>query len=64
MDCKLSRIARNDLWEITDYYLGIIRIWQLDRFPFLIFYREDSGFLSIIRILDERRDLSADLITH
>jgi toxin ParE1/3/4 len=102
MDFKLSRIARNDLWDITDYYVGInpdladrfvnefnatlyalcinpglgsrryahffpdrsLRVWQLDRFPFLIFYREDNGFLSIIRILHERRDLSADLIAH
>jgi toxin ParE1/3/4 len=41
-----------------------LRMWQLDRFPFLLFYRVDSQFLDVLRVLHERRDLSADLITH
>lgn len=41
-----------------------LRFWQMDHFPFLIFYRLDGDSLNIIRVLHERRDLSAHLITH
>lgn len=41
-----------------------LRVWQLDRFPFLLFYRIDGQSLDVLRVLHERRDLSADLITH
>jgi len=41
-----------------------LRMWQLDRFPFLLFYRVDGQMLDVVRVLHERRDLSADLITH
>ncbi|WP_269749277.1 type II toxin-antitoxin system RelE/ParE family toxin [Herbaspirillum autotrophicum] len=39
-------------------------MWQLDHFPFLLFYRIDGQLLDVLRVLHERRDLSADLITH
>ncbi len=39
-----------------------LRVWQLDRFPFLLFYRVDGALLDVLRILHERRDLSAALI--
>jgi toxin ParE1/3/4 len=41
-----------------------LRVWQLDHFPFLLFYRIDGQSLDVLRVLHERRDLSADLITH
>lgn len=41
-----------------------LRMWQLDHFPFLLFYRIDGQSLDVLRVLHERRDLSADLITH
>ncbi len=41
-----------------------LRVWQLDRFPFLVFYREVKATLIVVRVLHERRDLSADLIAH
>ena len=41
-----------------------LRLWQLDHFPFLLFYRIDGQLLDVLRVLHERRDLSADLITH
>ena len=101
MDFKLAAIAKNDLFEITDYYTDIdphladrfvlelndalhtlchnpeigsrryahflsdksLRVWHLDRLPFFIFYRENPAFLTVQRILHERRDLSAGLIT-
>jgi toxin ParE1/3/4 len=40
-----------------------LRVWQLDRFPFLIFYRIDSEQVTVQRILHERRDISAGLIS-
>ncbi len=39
-----------------------LRVWQLEHFPFLLFYRTDGAWLNVLRILHERRDLSADLI--
>lgn len=39
-----------------------LRVWQLDRFPFLLFYRIDHVWIGVLRVLHERRDLSADLI--
>jgi len=41
-----------------------LRMWQLDRFPFLLFCRVDGQMLDVLRVLHERRDLSADLISH
>ncbi|RXZ38635.1 type II toxin-antitoxin system RelE/ParE family toxin [Oxalobacteraceae bacterium CAVE-383] len=41
-----------------------LRMWQLDQFPFLLFYRIDGQLLDVLRVLHERRDLSADLIAH
>lgn len=41
-----------------------LRMWQLGRFPFLLFYRIDGQLLDVLRVLHERRDLSADLIPH
>lgn len=41
-----------------------LRVWQLDRFPFLLFYRVDGAWLDVLRVLHERRDLSASLIAH
>ena len=39
-----------------------LRVWQLDRFPFLLFYRVDGVWLDVLRVLHERRNLSASLI--
>jgi toxin ParE1/3/4 len=38
-----------------------LRVWQLDHFPFLLFYRVD-GMLDVLRVLHERRDILAALI--
>lgn len=100
MDFQLSRVAKSDVTDITDYYSQIdeqlatrfvneleaalgdlclrpdigsrryahflpdksLRVWQLDRFPFLLFYRIQDNSLDILRVLHERRDLSATLI--
>ncbi|MBB3120779.1 type II toxin-antitoxin system RelE/ParE family toxin [Pseudoduganella violacea] len=40
-----------------------LRVWQLDHFPFLLFYRVDGIWIDVLRILHERRDLSASLIS-
>ncbi|HWW68678.1 MAG TPA: type II toxin-antitoxin system RelE/ParE family toxin [Duganella sp.] len=40
-----------------------LRLWRLDRFPFLLFYRIDGVWINVLRVLHERRDISADLIT-
>ncbi|MBA5639319.1 type II toxin-antitoxin system RelE/ParE family toxin [Duganella sp. LX20W] len=39
-----------------------LRVWQLDHFPLLIFYRIDGDLVDVLRVLHERRDLSADLV--
>ncbi|WP_432261560.1 type II toxin-antitoxin system RelE/ParE family toxin [Cupriavidus sp. TMH.W2] len=41
-----------------------LRVWALDRFPFLIFYRVSGETLDIVRVLHERRDIVASLIRH
>lgn len=41
-----------------------LRVWQLDRFPFLVFYRIDGVWLEVLRVLHERRDLLPNLIAH
>jgi len=41
-----------------------LRVWQLDDFPFLLFYRIDGQSLDVLRVLHERRDLSAGLIAY
>ncbi len=40
-----------------------LRVWQLDHFPFLLFYRVDGIWIDVLRVLHERRDLSASLIS-
>jgi toxin ParE1/3/4 len=40
-----------------------LRMWKLGRFPFLVFYRINGKWIEVMRILHERRDMSADLIT-
>jgi toxin ParE1/3/4 len=97
---KLSSAAKNDVYEITDYYANIsaqlaesfvtelettlhalcmqpglgsrryahllpnhsLRSWRLDRFPFLLFYRLEGALIDVLRVLHERRDISADLV--
>ncbi|MBY0558136.1 MAG: type II toxin-antitoxin system RelE/ParE family toxin [Burkholderiaceae bacterium] len=39
-----------------------LRVWQLERFPFLIFYRVEDAWVNVLRVLHERRDLAAGLI--
>lgn len=41
-----------------------LRVWQLNHFPYLLFYRTDKKVLDLLRILHERRGLSASLIPH
>jgi toxin ParE1/3/4 len=40
-----------------------LRVWRLDRFPFLLFYLVDGAWIDVLRVLHERRDISANLIT-
>lgn len=41
----------------------LLRSWRLDRFPFILFYLIDGSWIDVLRVLHERRDISADLIT-
>ncbi|CAG2157245.1 type II toxin-antitoxin system RelE/ParE family toxin [Cupriavidus numazuensis] len=41
-----------------------LRVWALERFPFLVFYRVSDEVIDVVRILHERRDILADLIAH
>ncbi|SOY94973.1 conserved hypothetical protein [Cupriavidus taiwanensis] len=41
-----------------------LRVWSLDRFPFLVFYRVSGEVLDVVRDLHERRDIVASLIAH
>jgi toxin ParE1/3/4 len=99
---NITRVARRDILEISDYYADIslglaerfaeeikssfnqlcdspeigsprfayllpdhsLRTWQLDRFPFLVLYRLDTDFIELLRVLHERRDITADLINN
>lgn len=38
-----------------------LRMWQLDHFPFLVFYRIDTR-IEVLRVLHQRRALSPKLI--
>ena len=40
-----------------------LRSWHLDRFPFLLLYRIDGPWVDVLRVLHERRDISANLFT-
>nr|WP_229202289.1 type II toxin-antitoxin system RelE/ParE family toxin [Pseudoduganella aquatica] len=40
-----------------------LRVWQLRQFPFLIFYRVDQSTLAVLRVLHERRALTAEIIS-
>ncbi|MET0266858.1 MAG: type II toxin-antitoxin system RelE/ParE family toxin [Duganella sp.] len=40
-----------------------LRMWQLEHFPFLLFYRVDGPWIDVLRVLHERRDLSSSFIT-
>jgi toxin ParE1/3/4 len=39
-----------------------LRSWHLARFPYIVFYRIGDNEIDVLRVLHERRDLSADLI--
>ncbi|BCL94209.1 MULTISPECIES: type II toxin-antitoxin system RelE/ParE family toxin [Ralstonia solanacearum species complex] len=41
-----------------------LRVWSLDSFPFLVFYRVAGDVLDVVRVLHERRDIEASLIAH
>jgi len=41
-----------------------LRMWQLDHFPYLLFYRRHHETLWLLRVLHERRALSRKLIRH
>ncbi|WP_433694139.1 hypothetical protein [Herbaspirillum seropedicae] len=41
-----------------------LRMWQLDHFPYLLFYRTQAETLSLLRVLHERRALSANALKH
>lgn len=41
---------------------GRLRVWALDRFPFLLFYRFAENRLEIVRILHERRNITRGLL--
>lgn len=40
-----------------------LRTWHLDHFPFLLLYRIDGLEIEVLRVLHERRDLAANLIS-
>ncbi|WP_455285706.1 hypothetical protein [Cupriavidus necator] len=39
-----------------------LRVWSLDRFPFLVLYLVSSDALDMLRVLRERRDIVVSLI--
>ncbi|AYR23849.1 type II toxin-antitoxin system RelE/ParE family toxin [Herbaspirillum rubrisubalbicans] len=39
-------------------------MWQLDHFPYLLFYRNKDETLHLLRVLHERRALSRAIIEH
>jgi toxin ParE1/3/4 len=41
-----------------------LRMWQLDHFPYLLFYRVQDEVLSLLRVLHERRTMSAEALRH
>ncbi|OWY35814.1 hypothetical protein CEJ45_05260 [Herbaspirillum aquaticum] len=41
-----------------------LRMWQLDHFPYLLFYRARDETFSLLRVLHERRALSADSLSY
>lgn len=41
-----------------------LRMWQLDHFPYLLFYRTQAQTLNLLRVLHERRALSANALKH
>ena len=43
-----------DILQIED-----LRVWPVDRFPYLIFYIETLECIDVVRVLHERRDIRA-----
>ncbi|MCI1003984.1 type II toxin-antitoxin system RelE/ParE family toxin [Herbaspirillum sp. C7C8] len=41
-----------------------LRMWRLDHFPYLLFYRARDDTFSLLRVLHERRALSADALRY
>lgn len=41
-----------------------LRMWQLDHFPYLLFYRARDETFSLLRVLHEHRALSADSLSY
>ena len=41
---------------------GNTRVWRLDCFPFLTFYRVDDDTIDVVRLLHERRRITRPLI--
>jgi toxin ParE1/3/4 len=39
-----------------------LRMWPLGRFPYLVFYLEHEGWLEVLRVLHQARDLPALLL--
>lgn len=56
---RLRPAARDDVTAAQDWYEAV----EPDRFPFLVFYRVKGQLLEIVRVLHERRDIDANLIS-
>jgi toxin ParE1/3/4 len=41
-----------------------LRFWAIGRFPFLVFYRVEGDYLTVLRILHERRDIQTAWMVH
>lgn len=41
-----------------------LRMWQLDHFPYLLFYRAPEETFSLLRVLHERHTLPADALDY
>jgi toxin ParE1/3/4 len=38
-----------------------LRHWSLGRYPYLVFYVEQPGYIEVWRVLHERRDIPAQM---
>ena len=63
MEASVGRIASRPRIGSPRYahLLKGLRFWRLRRFPYLIFYVEQAGFIDVLRVLHAARDIPAAL---
>jgi toxin ParE1/3/4 len=63
MEAAVARIASHPRIGSPRYarLLKGLRFWPLRRFPYLIFYVEQAGFIDVLRVLHAARDIPAAL---